>query len=64
MLLRDGRIVLATGASETVCVDLVRRRITIAPEVVLPALATAWAMGINPELMAAGLETFGSRAAA
>ena len=62
VLLRDGRIVLATGASETVCVDLVRRRITIAPEVALPALATAWAMGINPELMAAGLETFGSRA--
>ena len=62
VLLRDGRIVLATGASETVCVDLVRRRITIAPEVALPALATAWAMGINPELMAAGIETFGSRA--
>ena len=62
VLLRDGRIMLATGASETVCVDLVRRRITIAPEVALPALATAWAMGINPELMAAGLETFGSRA--
>ena len=62
VLLRDGRIVLATGASETVCVDLVRRRITIAPEVALPALATAWAMGINPELMAAGLETFGARA--
>ncbi|MGR6804690.1 cyanophycin synthetase [Sphaerotilus natans] len=64
VLLRDGRIVLATGASEAVCVDLVRRRIAIAPEVALPALATAWAMGINPELMAAGLETFGSRAAA
>jgi cyanophycin synthetase len=64
VLLRDGRIVLATGVSEAVCVDLVRRRIAIAPEVALPALATAWAMGINPELMAAGLETFGSRAVA
>jgi cyanophycin synthetase len=60
VLLRDGRIVLATGASEAVCVDLVRRRIALPTAVVLPAVAAGWAMGINPELMAAGLETFES----
>ena len=60
VLLRDGRIVLATGATEVVCVDLTRRRITLPTAVVLPAVAAGWAMGINPELMAAGLETFES----
>jgi cyanophycin synthetase len=60
VLLRDGRILLATGASEAVCVDLARRRIALPAEVVLPAVAAGWAMGINPELMAAGLETFES----
>jgi cyanophycin synthetase len=43
-----------------VCVDLQRRGIRLAPPVVLAAVAAAWAMGIAPELMAAGLETFAS----
>jgi cyanophycin synthetase len=60
VLLRSSRVVLATGAAEVVCVDLQRRRIALAPSVVLPALAAGWALGIAPELMAAGLETFAS----
>jgi cyanophycin synthetase len=60
VLLRASRVVLATGAAELVCVDLQRRRIALAPSVVLAALAAGWALGIAPELMAAGLETFAS----
>jgi cyanophycin synthetase len=60
VLLRASRVVLATGATEVVCVDLQRRRILLAPSVVLAAVAAAWALGIAPELMAAGLETFAS----
>lgn len=60
VLLRSSRVVLATGATEVVCVDLQRRRIALAPPVVLAAVATGWALGIAPELMAAGLETFAS----
>jgi cyanophycin synthetase len=60
VLLRASRVVLATGTAEVVCVDLQRRRILLAPSVVLAALAAGWALGIAPELMAAGLETFAS----
>jgi cyanophycin synthetase len=60
VLLRASRVVLATGTVEVVCVDLQRRRIALAPSVVLAALAAGWALGIAPELMAAGLETFAS----
>jgi cyanophycin synthetase len=60
VLLRASRIVLATGLAEVVCVDLQRRHIQLAPPVVLAAVAASWALGIAPELMAAGLETFAS----
>ncbi|WP_310463350.1 cyanophycin synthetase [Sphaerotilus sp.] len=60
VLLRASRVVLATGTAEVVCVDLQRRRILLAPSIVLAALAAGWALGIAPELMAAGLETFAS----
>lgn len=68
--LRDGWAVLAAGSAETVCahVEHAVRRFT-APanaalpvadpaEVLLASIATAWALGISPELMAAGIETF------
>jgi len=60
VLLRSSRVVLATGSADVVCVDLQRRRIPLAPSVVLAAVAACWALGIAPELMAAGLETFAS----
>jgi cyanophycin synthetase len=68
-LVRDGWAVLATGAAETRCANLAHasRRFEAddalhAPhdriEVLLAAIATAWALGISPELMAAGIDTF------
>lgn len=67
---RDGWAVLAAGAVETRCSNVVyaARRFaaaahTQAPtadpvDVLLASVATAWALGISPELMAAGIETF------
>jgi len=60
VLLRSSRVVLVNGSAEVVCVDLQRRRIALAPSTVLAAVAACWALGIAPELMAAGLETFAS----
>ena len=68
-LVRDGWAVLAMGAAETRCANLAHasRRFEAdealpAPhdriEVLLAAIATAWALGISPELMAAGIDTF------
>jgi cyanophycin synthetase len=68
-LVRDGWAVLAMGAAETRCANLAHasRRFETdealpAPhdrvEVLLAAIATAWALGISPELMAAGIDTF------
>ncbi|MBY0469419.1 MAG: cyanophycin synthetase [Burkholderiaceae bacterium] len=70
VFLREGWAVLASGSVETVCanVEHAGRRFT-APahatlpvadpiEVLLASIASAWALGISPELMAAGIETF------
>jgi cyanophycin synthetase len=57
---RDDRIVLATGASETLLRALTKQ----APgsphvlENLLAAAAAAWALGIVPELIGAGIQTF------
>jgi cyanophycin synthetase len=57
---RDERIVLATGASEI----LLRALTAQAPgsprvlENLLAAAAAAWALGIVPELIGAGIQTF------
>lgn len=67
---RDGWAVLAKGAVETRCTNvLYAARRFVAPahpamppadpiDVLLASVAAAWAMGISPELMAAGIETF------
>jgi cyanophycin synthetase len=67
---RDGWAVLAIGAVETRCSNvLYAARRFAAPvhasapaadpiDVLLASIATAWALGISPELMAAGIETF------
>ena len=64
VLLRNGEVVLAEGARETPLValsSLVQSRLG-APELfdtsVLVAVASAWAMGIDHDLVRAGLETF------
>jgi cyanophycin synthetase len=58
--LRDGMILMCDGASAVVCGNgrgaaLVRR---LGASIVLPAVAAAWALGLAPALIAAGLETF------
>ncbi len=62
--MRDEQIVLATGHSETVMSHLRRTRVRNEAQglsrqrVQLAAVATAWAMGISLDLVAAGIETF------
>jgi cyanophycin synthetase len=65
--LRDGRVVLCRGASETACCELAgfARRCaaagidpTLAGEVLLAAVAAGWALDLPAELIAAGVETF------
>ena len=63
VLMRGGRIVLASGASETVLLDTALLRSppggqALPPGVWLAGVAAAWALDISPDLMAAGLETF------
>jgi len=65
VFLQGGAAVLAQGASETsgANVDALLKRCVVqgveadAPSV-LAAVATAWALGIAPELIAAGMDTF------
>jgi cyanophycin synthetase len=52
---RDARLVLCSGLSETSSVQIAA---TLALGVLLPAVAAAWALGIAPELIAAGIKTF------
>jgi cyanophycin synthetase len=65
--LRGARVVLCRGPSETPCADLAgfTRRCaaagidaTLAAEVLLAAVAAAWALELGPELITAGVETF------
>ena len=56
---RDGNIVLATGKEEVV-VSAAQERADLSIENSLAAIAAAWALGISPDLMRAGIETFES----
>jgi cyanophycin synthetase len=63
VFLRQGRVVLATGAQELLLPDLGQRRRRgalpgLPPETLLAAVAAAWALDISPDLVAAGIETF------
>ncbi len=60
--LREGYIVLAHGAQERPLLRLDSLKPTKAalPEMVMAAVAAAWALDITPELIAAGLRTFES----
>lgn len=60
--LRDGRVMFSRQGTDSLCVDLagvLRRRSadTALAEPLLAAIAAAWAIGISPELIAAGIET-------
>ena len=52
---RADRIVLATGMDETATLPLSP---LVPPEAVLAAIAAAWALGLTPELIGAGLRTY------
>ncbi|MBK1713672.1 cyanophycin synthetase [Rubrivivax gelatinosus] len=56
VLLRDGRIWLCEGHAETPLA--LRGRSVLPPAVLLPAVAAAWAFGLAPALLAAGIDTF------
>lgn len=61
---REGKIVLATGTSETALVDVAAVPLTYAGRVafqienVLAAVAAGWALGISNDLIRAGVVTF------
>lgn len=57
---RDGAIVLAEGGDETVLLAMSALKPATAafPGAVLAAVAATWAMGMEPELIAAGLRNF------
>lgn len=59
VFMRDHRVVLADGSAETPCAAVGRGRAAAVPaQALLAAVAAAWAMGITPELIAAGIETY------
>jgi len=63
VLVRDGRVVLATGAEEAPLFGLATLPAavgTTALESVLAAIGAAWALGLPAELIRAGIETCGN----
>jgi cyanophycin synthetase len=59
VFVRAGRIILAAEGGDTPGLLLGKgRAASLAPEALLAAVAAAWALGIGPELIAAGVETF------
>ena len=62
VFLREGTIVLAQGSNEISLLRLTSLKPTKAaqPEMVMAAVAAAWALNIPPELIGAGLRTFES----
>jgi len=62
VFLREAGCVLAEGGSETLLTrlePLAAPAQVLAPEALLAAVAAAWAMGIDADLIAAGVQTFG-----
>ena len=62
VFVRDDQIVLAHGAKEVAMLPLASLKPAKAsqPEMVMAAVAAAWALNIPPELIGAGLRTFES----
>ncbi len=64
VFLRDGQVILANGPDEAALARLETFPLAHvgnandAAEIILAATATAWAFGISPDLIAAGIETF------
>ncbi|MES2017893.1 MAG: cyanophycin synthetase [Pseudomonadota bacterium] len=62
VILRDGKVVLAEGSSETALLSLASLKSGAAdqPHSVLAAVAATWALGIPADLIGAGLRTYES----
>lgn len=62
LFVRDRQIVLAQGMDELALISLAAMKPAKAekPDMVMAAVAAAWALGITPELIMAGLRTFES----
>lgn len=62
LFVRDRQIVLAQGMEEIALIPLAAMKQAKAekPDMVMAAVAAAWALGLTPELIAAGLRTFES----
>lgn len=58
VFLRDDQIVLASGKEEILMVNAALDRSTLDVETVLAAIAAAWALGVSPDLMRVGIESF------
>lgn len=65
VVVRNGRVVLVSGANELVLINLREiasesgAKSTQAIENILAAVGAAWALGIEPNLIRVGIETFG-----
>ncbi|MDE3011147.1 MAG: cyanophycin synthetase [Pseudomonadota bacterium] len=59
---RDGRVMLATGADEVLLEELgtlpANRSGGLADDNICATVATGWALGLTPDLIGAGIETF------
>jgi cyanophycin synthetase len=62
LFLRDKKIILAQGQEEVALIPLASMKPSKSekPEMVMAAVAAAWALGVTPALMVAGLRTFES----
>jgi cyanophycin synthetase len=58
VFLRDDQIVLASGKEEILIANAAQYRSTLNVEIVLAAIAAAWALGVSPDLMRVGIESF------
>jgi cyanophycin synthetase len=58
VFLRDDQIVLASGQEEILIASTTQDRKSLNIETVLAAIAAAWALGVGPDLMRAGIESF------
>ena len=58
VFLRDDQIVLASGKEEILIPNAAQYRSTLNVEIVLAAIAAAWALGVSPDLMRVGIESF------
>ena len=65
VIVRDGWLVLAAGEVETPLTEIAaipsvqRKQVPVQIESVLAAIAAAWALGLSPDLLSAGIRTLG-----